>query len=523
MNAVVWTSLPIAGIVLGWIIRWLYARFQLSASEQRAERITRNAAQEAEIQKKEILLEAKEQLIRERNQQERENKERQGEIQKREQRLAEKEEKLDRLAQDAEKQEQTLVARKQDVAKQEQVLAAREQDAAKREEFLAAEDARYRKELERISELSAEEAKKLLIRDLENDARHDAQALLNKIEQDSLLSAEKKARDVLVTTIQRIAGETTGDITVTTVPLPNDDMKGRIIGREGRNVRALETLTGVDLIVDDTPEAVVISCFDPVRREIAKASLERLVMDGRIHPGRIEEIVQKVSGEVQQRIYDEGERVLFDLGIHNISPEGVEALGRLHYRTSYGQNVLRHSHETAVIAGMLAAEVGANRDLAKRAAVLHDIGKGAKIESDQNHAEIGMDMARKIGEDPRVINAVGAHHGDIESDSIEAVIVQIADAISAARPGARRDTAETYVKRLENLEAVAVSFAGVERAYAIQAGRELRILVNHERVSDDGAKDMAKQIAKQIETDLHYPGRIKVTMIRETRVIEYAR
>jgi ribonuclease Y len=495
----------------------------LSASEQRAERITRNAAQEAEIQKKEILLEAKEQLIRERNQQERENKERQGEIQKREQRLAEKEEKLDRLAQDAEKQEQTLVARKQDVAKQEQVLAAREQDAAKREEFLAAEDARYRKELERISELSAEEAKKLLIRDLENDARHDAQALLNKIEQDSLLSAEKKARDVLVTTIQRIAGETTGDITVTTVPLPNDDMKGRIIGREGRNVRALETLTGVDLIVDDTPEAVVISCFDPVRREIAKASLERLVMDGRIHPGRIEEIVQKVSGEVQQRIYDEGERVLFDLGIHNISPEGVEALGRLHYRTSYGQNVLRHSHETAVIAGMLAAEVGANRDLAKRAAVLHDIGKGAKIESDQNHAEIGMDMARKIGEDPRVINAVGAHHGDIESDSIEAVIVQIADAISAARPGARRDTAETYVKRLENLEAVAVSFAGVERAYAIQAGRELRILVNHERVSDDGAKDMAKQIAKQIETDLHYPGRIKVTMIRETRVIEYAR
>jgi ribonuclease Y len=523
MNAVLWTSLPVAGIVLGWIIRWLYARFQLSASEQRAERITRNAAQEAEIQKKEILLEAKEQLIRERNQQEREHKERQGEIQKREQRLAEKEEKLDRLSHDAEKQEQALTARKQDVTKQEQILAAREQDAAKREEFLAAEDARYRKELERISELSAEEAKTLLIRDLENDARHDAQALLNKIEQDSLLSAEKKARDVLVTTIQRIAGETTGDITVTTVPLPSDDMKGRIIGREGRNVRALETLTGVDLIVDDTPEAVVISCFDPVRREIAKASLERLVMDGRIHPGRIEEIVQKVSSEVQQRIYDEGERVLFDLGIHNISPEGVEALGRLHYRTSYGQNVLRHSHETAVIAGMLAAEVGANRDLAKRAAVLHDIGKGAKIESDQNHAEIGMDMARKIGEDPRVVNAVGAHHGDIESDSIEAVIVQIADAISAARPGARRDTAETYVKRLENLEAVAVSFAGVERAYAIQAGRELRILVNHERVSDGGARDMAKQIAKQIETDLRYPGRIKVTMIRETRVVEYAR
>jgi len=300
-------------------------------------------------------------------------------------------------------------------------------------------------------------------------------------------------------------------------------MKGRIIGREGRNIRTLETLTGVDVIIDDTPEAVVISCFDPVRKEIAKVSLERLILDGRIHPARIEEIVQKVTREISQKIYEEGEKVLFDLGIHNMSQEGVRALGRLYFRTSYGQNVLNHSKEVAVIAGMLAAEVGANRDLAKRSALLHDIGKGAENDSDQNHAEVGMEMARKMNEDARVINAIGSHHNDVEPSCIESVLVQIADAISAARPGARRETMDNYVKRLENLEAIAESFPGVDKAYAIQAGRELRVLVNNEKIPDGDVKELGRVIAKKIENDLKYPGRIRVTLIRETRIVEYAR
>jgi ribonuclease Y len=300
-------------------------------------------------------------------------------------------------------------------------------------------------------------------------------------------------------------------------------MKGRIIGREGRNIRALETLTGVDIIIDDTPEAVVISCFDSVRREIAKIALERLIMDGRIHPARIEEIVNKVSKEISQRIFEEGERVLFDLGIHNIKQDGIRALGRLYFRTSYGQNVLGHSKEVALIAGVLAAEVGANKELARRAALLHDIGKGSETDSDLSHAELGMDIARKMGEDPRVINAIGAHHGDIEPSCIESVIVQIADAISAARPGARRESIDNYIKRLENLENIAANFAGVDKSYAIQAGRELRIIVDDKSVNDEQSKVLAKQIAQKIETDLRYPGRIRVTIIRETRVIEYAR
>ena len=501
--------LPVAGLVLGWTIRWLYARFQLSASEQRAERVKQDAIKEAEAQKKEILLEAKDQLIRERNQQERENRERRGELQRYERRLTLKEETLDKR----------IAA----IDKQEQDFADREQQITKREGILATEEERYRQELERISGLSAQEAKDLIIQNLENEARHDAQALMNKIEQEAQLSSEKKAREILVATIQRIATETTSDVTVATVSLPSDEMKGRIIGREGRNIRTLETLTGVDIIIDDTPEAVVISCFDPVRKEIAKVALERLISDGRIHPARIEEIVQKVTREIQNRIYEEGEKVLFDLGIHNMSQDGVRALGRLYFRTSYGQNVLNHSKEVAIIAGMLAAEIGANRDLVKRAAVLHDIGKGAETDSDQNHAEVGMDMVRKMGEDPRVINAVGAHHNDIEPTSIEAIIVQIADAISAARPGARRETIDNYVKRLENLETIAENFNGVEKAYAIQAGRELRVLVNNEKILDQDVKELARNIAKQIESDLRYPGRIKITMIRETRIVEYAR
>ncbi len=509
MQLILYICLPIAGIVLGWTIRWLYARFQLSASEQRAERVKQDAIREAEAQKKEILLEAKEQLIRERNQQERENRERRGELQRMERRLVQKEETLDK--------------RSFTLDEQEQAFSKREKEITERETVLVSEEERYRQELERISGLSAQEAKNLIIQNLENEARHDAQALLNKIEQEAQLTSEKKAREILVTTIQRIATETTSDITVTTVSLPSDEMKGRIIGREGRNIRTLETLTGVDIIIDDTPEAVVISCFDPVRKEIAKVALERLISDGRIHPARIEEIVQKVTREIQQKIYEEGERVLFDLGIHNMNQDGIRALGRLYFRTSYGQNVLNHSKEVAIIAGMIAAEIGANRELAKRAALLHDIGKGTETDSEQNHAEVGAEMARKMGEDARIVNAIGSHHNDVEPESIEAVIVQIADAISAARPGARRETMDNYVKRLENLEAVAENFNGVEKAYAIQAGRELRVLVNNEKIPDSDVKDLARKIAKQIETDLKYPGRIKITMIRETRIVEYAR
>jgi ribonuclease Y len=509
MMWLIFIILPLAGLTLGWIIRWLYARFQLTASEQRAERIKQDAIKEAEARKKEILLEAKEKVIQERNQQEKETRERRAELQRMERRVVQKEDALDKKV--------------SQIERTEQVLADKERSCQERENALSREEEHYRAELERISGLSAEEAKALIIRDLENEARHDAQALINKIEQEANLAGEKKAKDILIATIQRFATEVTGDVTVATVVLPNDEMKGRIIGREGRNIRTLETLTGVDIIIDDTPEAVVISCFDPVRREIAKVALDRLVLDGRIHPARIEEIVTKVSLDISQKIFEEGEKVLFDLGIHNIKQDAIRALGRLYFRTSYGQNVLSHSREVAVIAGMLAAEIGCNRDLAKRAALLHDIGKGVDSDSDLNHAEIGMDMARKMGEDARVINAIGSHHNDIEPTCIESVLVQIADAISAARPGARKETLDNYIKRLENLENVARDFSGVANAFAIQAGRELRIIVNNEAVSDDQTHELAREIAKKIENDLRYPGRIKVTIIRETRITEYAR
>ena len=485
MPNIVWfILLPVVGIVLGWIIRWVYARFQLTSSEQKAERVRQEARRETEAEKKEILLNAKDEIIRERNQQERENRERRAEVQRFEARVNKKEELLEQRAAEFEKAEKEL-------AEKQVAIGKKEEELSKQEEL-------YRAELEKISGLSAQEAKELIIKNLENDARHDAQALINKIEQDAQLSAEKKARDILITTIQRIAPETTSDITVTTVSLPSDEMKGRIIGREGRNIRTLETLTGVDIIIDDTPEAVVISCFDPVRKEIAKESLERLISDGRIHPARIEEIVQKVTHEIQNKIYEEGERALFDLGIHNMNTDGVRALGRLYFRTSYGQNVLNHSKEVARIAVMIASEIGADRELAKRAAILHDIGKGAENDSDQNHAEVGAELARKMGESALVINAIAAHHNDVEATSIEAIIVQIADAISAARPGARRETIDNYVKRLENLEAIAEGFTGVEKAYAIQAGRELRVLVNNEKIPDSDVKDLARNIAKQI-------------------------
>ena len=509
MRIIWYVIIPLAGLFLGWLIRWLYARFQLASSEQKAERVIQEALTEAEAKKKEALLEIKDRQIRERNQLERETRERRIELQRMERRLVQKEENLEK--------------RQEFLENHERGLAGRDKALGEREQALGQEQDKWTKELERISGLSAEEAKRLLIQSLENEALREAQVKINLIEQEAQLTAERKARDIVVATIQRIATDVSSEVTVSTVSLPNDEMKGRIIGREGRNIRTLETLTGVDVIIDDTPEAVVISCFDPIRKEIARVALERLISDGRIHPARIEEIVQKVTKEVSQTIYEEGEKVLFELGIHNMTPEGIRALGRLHYRTSYGQNVLDHSKEVALIAGALAAELGADVQICKRAALLHDIGKGVEANGEGNHAELGMELARKISEDGRVVNAIGAHHNDVEPASLEAVVVQIADAISASRPGARRETLDNYLKRLENLEKIAESFPGVDKAYAIQAGREVRIMVNNDEVDDEGAKNLAKSIAKKIEAELKYPGRIKVTIIRETRIVEYAR
>lgn len=499
----------LAGLLLGWIIRWLYARYQLSSLEQTAERVKQDAVKEAETTKKEVLLEAQDQLLRERQQQEKELRERNNELRKYENRLLQKEDSLDNKLTELDKQRQQLTDRKNELEKKEALLNQ--------------EEDHWREELERISGLTAEEARQLIMKNLENEAKHDAQVIINKIEQEAQASADKKSRDILVTTMQRLATDVSSEITVTSVSLPNDEMKGRIIGREGRNIRTLETLTGVDIIIDDTPEAVVISCYDPIRKVIAKEAMQRLITDGRIHPARIEEVVQKVTKEISQIIYEEGEKVTFDLGIHNLSPEGVRALGRLHFRTSYGQNVLSHSREVAILAGMLASEIGADREIARRAALLHDIGKGLETDGDGNHAEVGADLARKMGEDPRVVNAIGAHHNDVEPKTIEAVLVQISDALSASRPGARRETLDNYIKRLENLENIAEDFEGVDKAFAIQAGRELRIMVNNESVNDTQAREMAKNIAQRVEGELRYPGRIRITIIRETRVVEYAR
>ncbi len=509
MNVLVVIPLCLGSIILGWLIRWMYARFKLTSIEQKAVRLNEEAIREAETKSKELLIETRDQLLKEQQQQEREARERRIEFQRTEQRLLKKEENLERKQTELEAHQRQLTDKEAEHAQREQTLTETE------EKWVA--------ELERVARMSTDEAKQAIIESMQNDAKRDAQLIINKIEQDAQMKADKLARDIIVTSIQRLATEVSSEVTVTTVSLPGDEMKGRIIGREGRNIRTLETLTGVDVIIDDTPEAVVISCFDPIRKETARVALERLVQDGRIHPARIEEVVAKVSKEIGRVILEEGEKVLFDLGIHNMSQEMVRALGRLHFRTSYGQNVLNHSKEVAILAGMIASEVGADREIARRGGLLHDIGKGIESDSDANHAEMGADLARKLGEDPRVINSILSHHNDIEPSCVESVIVQIADAISAARPGARRETLDNYIKRLESLEHIAESFNGVEKAYAIQAGRELRILVNNDSVSDDGAKEIAKGIAGRIEAELRYPGRIKVTIIREMRVVEYAR
>lgn len=494
---------------IGWLARWIYARFKLTSIEQKAVRLNQEAIKEAEAKSRELVLETRDQLLKEQQQQERDARERRSELQRSERRLQLKEENLER------KQSEI------DAVKHQQ--QDREAKLANREKSLQEKELECEERIAQIASLSREDAKRLIMEAMKDEAEHDAQVILNKVEQETQIKADKLARDIVVTTIQRVATEVCSDVTVSSVSLPSDEMKGRIIGREGRNIRALETLTGVDIIIDDTPEAVVISCFDPVKKEIARVALERLVQDGRIHPARIEEIVAKVTKEVNKITVEEGEKVVFDLGIRNISQETVKSLGRLYFRTSYGQNVLAHSREVAVIAGMIAAEVGADVDIARRGGLLHDIGKGIETEGDANHAEMGADLAKRLGEEPRIVNAIQSHHNDVEPSCIESIIVQIADAISAARPGARRETLDNYIKRLENLEQIAVSFDGVDKAYAIQAGRELRILVNSEVVDDVKSKEIAKGIAQRVEAELRYPGRIKVTIIRETRVVEYAR
>lgn len=509
LDIVFFIILPLGGVILGWLIRWIYARNQLSSTEQKAKRLKETAVSDAANEAKVVLIKAQDKTLEDRRRFEREIREQRSEIQRYEKRIQQKEDNLDKKASDLDRNRSKLAAERERIEIREKKLLENEKSRES--------------ELERIAGLTAEDAKKLLMQGLENEARHDAQIIVNKIEQEAQASANKRARDILITSIQRLATEVTTEITVTSVSLPNDEMKGRIIGREGRNIRTLETLTGVDIIIDDTPEAVVISCFDPIRKTIAKTALERLIQDGRIHPARIEEVVQKTAKEISQIIYEEGEQVLFDLGIHDMRPEGIRALGRLHFRTSYGQNVLAHSKEVAVLAGTIAGEVGADAAIAKRGALLHDIGKGQETDGEAGHAEVGGELARRLGEDPRVVNAVAAHHDDEEITSPEGVIVQLADAISASRPGARRETLDNYIKRLENLEKIALGFDGVEKVFAMQAGRELRIMVNHERVNDQNSRQLAKDIAKEIESRLKYPGRIRITIIRETRVVEYAR
>lgn len=467
------------------------------------------AEKEAEAAKREMLLEAKEEAHRLRNDIEQEERTRRAELQRTERRLLQKEESLDRKLEALERKEESI-ARKE-----------RELEAAKEE--LAKLHAEQRAELQRISGLSSEEAKALLLKDIENEIRHEAAVMIRDIEAQAKEEADRRAREIVAAAIQRCAADHVAETSVSVVSLPNDEMKGRIIGREGRNIRALETLTGIDLIIDDTPEAVILSGFDPVRREIAKVALEKLISDGRIHPARIEEMVEKAQKEVEAIIKEEGESAAIEAGVHGLHPELIRLLGRLKFRSSFGQNVLKHSLEVAHLAAGMAAELGANIAVAKRAGLLHDIGKAVDHEVEGPHVQIGVDLARKYKESPEVIHAIAAHHGDEEPKTIEAVLVQAADAISAARPGARRETLEAYIKRLTKLEEVADSFEGVEKAYAIQAGREIRIMVKPEKVDDLAAVRLARDIVKKIEEELEYPGQIKVTVIRETRVVDYAK
>ena len=499
----------VVGFVGGIVYRKSVAEREIGSAEAEATRLINEAIRNGENRKKEMLLEAKDEIHKSRAEHDREVKERRAELSKQERRLEQKESALDKKTESFERKEEELSKKIQKAT----------ETAAQAEELKKQQMA----ELEKISSLSQEEARQLLLKTVEEDVRHDAAMKIKEIEQQLKDEAEEKGREIIATAIQRYAADHAAETTVSVVALPNDEMKGRIIGREGRNIRTLETITGVDLIIDDTPEAITVSSFDPVRREIARLALEKLIADGRIHPTRIEDMVEKARKEVDRTIREEGERACYETGVHNLNPELVNILGRQKYRTSYGQNVLNHSIEVAHIAGLMAAELGVDVALAKRAGLLHDLGKSIDHEVEGSHVQLGADLARKYKENPVIVNAIEAHHGDVEPKTVIAVLVQAADAVSAARPGARRENVENYIRRLQKLEELTGSYPGVDKAFAIQAGREVRIMVKPEVVSEDNMILLARDIAKKIEAELEYPGQIKVNVMRETKAIEYAK
>ncbi len=503
----------VVGVALGFLFGVTYrkkvAEREIGSAEAEATRILNDALRDSESKRKEMLIEAKEEIHKSRTEYEKEVKERRAELSKQERRLQQKEETLDKKSDAFERKEEELAKKLQ--------KAAETQAEADRVKALQMTT------LEKISELTQEEAKNYLLKLVEDEVRHDSALKIREIEAQLKDDADEMAREILSTAIQRCAADHSADVTVSVVPLPNDEMKGRIIGREGRNIRTLETITGVDLIIDDTPEAITVSSFDPVRREIARLALAKLIGDGRIHPTRIEDTVEKARKEVERTIREEGERACYETGVHNLNPELVKILGRQKYRTSYGQNVLNHSIEVSHIAGLMAAELGVDVTLAKRAGLLHDLGKAIDHEVEGSHVQLGADLARKYKENPVVVNAIEAHHGDVEPKTVIAVLVQAADAVSAARPGARRENVENYIRRLQKLEELTGSYPGVEKAFAIQAGREVRIMVKPEVVTEDNMILLARDIAKKIEFELEYPGQIKVNVIRETKAVEYAK
>lgn len=506
----------IAGIAGGYILKQISSAKKIRSSESLSARIVEEAKKESETIKKEAILQAKENLLKMKGDFDREAKDRKNELDGLEKRIRAKEENLD-------KRVDLLAQKETNIESREKAMLSRETAIEEKHRKLDMALKEQKEKLESIAGMSSEEAKALLIQSLESDAKRDAAATVRKIEEEAKLTGDRKAREIIAYSIQRYAGDYVAEHTVSVVNLPSEEMKGRIIGREGRNIRAIEAATGIDLIVDDTPEAVVLSSFDPVRREVARISLERLIQDGRIHPGRIEEIVKKVRQEVEQIIRETGEKASFDVGVHDIHPEIINLLGSLKYRTSYSQNVLQHSIDVAYLTGLMASELKMNVREAKRAGLLHDIGKAIDHKIEGPHATIGADFARRFGENPRIIQAIATHHDDGRNNTLLGVLVQAADTLSAARPGARREMLETYVKRLEELEKIAHSFTGVDKCYAIQAGREIRILVENEKISDNDTVMLCNDIIKKIESELSYPGQIKVTVIRETRVSNFAK